>query len=444
MPIAAVPKYLGSDFGDASPALHFGILLKIWMREGEKEDKKDKKGRKAWDKSTKTYNAIHTRVARDHARCMEELVARQNALHDALHDSGKDFIDAESTAPFTTGLGNDHPLENGFSFLNPYGLPYLPGSGVKGVVRRAAQELANGDWGDSCGWDYELMYSANNGKKYSMIDVLFGYESKSGDQDQFRGVLSFWDVVPRIKNNLAVEVMTPHQTKYYQNSDKPNPPDEFSDPVPIFFLTVPPGSKFGFHVVCHTERLQRFAPDLAANDHWKQLLNKAFRHAFDWLGFGAKTAVGYGAMQLDPEAEKREQQRRKEQERIKRQKAEEKRKKEEQERKEKAAREEEARKKDEFDALPESRRMLKIAKEHFEKFREGGQFKAQLRKDNANQQANLLIKYAPEWPNADREEAVLLLEQYYKEVPVRGKKAQREKREKKRSEDIARIRRGPE
>jgi CRISPR-associated protein Cmr6 len=30
--------------------------------------------------------------------------------------------------------------------------------------------------------------------------------------------------------------------------------------------------------------------------HWKALLQSAFEHAFQWLGFGAKTAVGYGAM----------------------------------------------------------------------------------------------------------------------------------------------------
>ena len=30
MPIAAVPKYLGQNFKDASPALRFGMLLPLW------------------------------------------------------------------------------------------------------------------------------------------------------------------------------------------------------------------------------------------------------------------------------------------------------------------------------------------------------------------------------------------------------------------------------
>jgi CRISPR-associated protein Cmr6 len=41
---------------------------------------------------------------------------------------------------------------------------------------------------------------------------------------------------------------------------------------------------------------------LAEGERWKTLLTAAFAHAFQWLGFGAKTAVGYGAMQVDEQA----------------------------------------------------------------------------------------------------------------------------------------------
>jgi CRISPR-associated protein Cmr6 len=57
--------------------------------------------------------------------------------------------------------------------------------------------------------------------------------------------------------------------------------------------------------VAHLQRLtdkdnkRPGAPDLLAEGetHWKTLLEAAFKHAFTWLGFGAKTAVGYGAME---------------------------------------------------------------------------------------------------------------------------------------------------
>ncbi len=51
---------------------------------------------------------------------------------------------------------------------------------------------------------------------------------------------------------------------------------------------------------------------------WKTLLEAAFKHAFDWLGFGAKTAVGYGAMNRDRKQEDRIRQEREVRERDER------------------------------------------------------------------------------------------------------------------------------
>jgi CRISPR-associated protein Cmr6 len=95
--------------------------------------------------------------------------------------------------------------------------------------------------------------------------------------------------------------MTPHQSHYYQNNQSPH---ESGQPSPNSFLTVPPKSRFVFHVQCNLAHLNRTAPELIENGQWKNLLDSAFRHAFDWLGFGAKTTVGYGAMQENPAAQK--------------------------------------------------------------------------------------------------------------------------------------------
>jgi CRISPR-associated protein Cmr6 len=236
---------------------------------------------------------------------MHALATRQAALAAALGDSIASF-DALSTAPFTTGLGNEHPLENGFAFLNPYGLPYLAGSGVKGVLRQAARELVSGEWGEAKGWTNDA------------ITGLFGLESEDGDQKHHRGALSFWDVLPDMPGDrLQVEVMTPHQSHYYQqrldrkSGDSAHPHDS-GQPNPIHFLTVPPGSRMAFHVRCDEPFLRRHdlpeAKDLAEGGRWRELLQAAFTHAFDWLGFGAKTTVGYGTMQIDrAEQAKRDQ-----------------------------------------------------------------------------------------------------------------------------------------
>lgn len=354
MPIAAVPKYLGSNFKDASPGLRFGLYLAIWMTyqdqvsevkrraaSGSPEgktlaarlqqvgmdavinelcDAKPNPLPRVWEKNKAAEQQVWqstTRISPADRERMRALCGRQEAMRSCIAPETLLFLEACSVAPFTTGLGNEHPLENGFSFLNPYGLPYLPGSGVKGVLRQAARELASDQWGDSGGWcedaRYEIRVKGEEGEKeeplcLDMMDVLFGRETPEHETKHFRGVLTFWDVIPEIKGeSLLVEIMTPHQSHYYQQDPEAGSasPHDSGKPIPNCFLTVPPGSRFVFHVVCDTAQLGRVAPDLVTQ--WKPLLEKAFEHAFQWLGFGAKTAVGYGAMaRSKPAAEAKE------------------------------------------------------------------------------------------------------------------------------------------
>ncbi|MFU8838015.1 MAG: type III-B CRISPR module RAMP protein Cmr6 [Thiohalomonadaceae bacterium] len=336
MPIAAVPDYLGKDFSDASPGLRFGYYLPIWTTRQDQEQQVRKRanaksfeGREIsehlerhgmdatiahwckrdrnpipglWQKNTDAAKQIWqsiTKLGTDDRNLMQNLHTRQQQQALPLANSGQLItLDATAIAPFTTGLGNEHPLENGFAFLNPYGLPYLPGSGVKGVLRQAARELASGEWGEPQGWDEQT------------ITALFGKEGKEGNKDHLRGALSFWDVLPQLKgDSLQVEIMTPHQGHYYQQ--KPHmgsaPPHESGQPNPISYLSVRPGSGFTFHVQCSQALLEHHAPALAQDQTWQTLLRAAFEHAFTWCGFGAKTAVGYGAMESQAMQQQRQQ-----------------------------------------------------------------------------------------------------------------------------------------
>ncbi|HXG33137.1 MAG TPA: type III-B CRISPR module RAMP protein Cmr6 [Bryobacteraceae bacterium] len=344
MPIPAVPKYLLNILGEsnlsnleqASPGLRFGLLLPIWTTQQDQGKELDERSQ-AKSRQAERFAAEVSKQGR--AQVIQEMVARQKlpdlwqkndfhmfwawqriitispadknrlkacierqvAIANLLPSHSVLRVAATAVAPFTTGLGNEHPLENGFSFLSPYGLPYLPGSGVKGVLRQAARELASGRWGQTKGWSAELSYELRlrqDGQAASMrlskLDVLFGRETAEGEKRHFRGVLRFWDVVPEIAGDgLLVEVMTPHYSDYYQNAASPH---DCGQPNPICFLTVPPGSRFVFHVTCDLLRLRTVAPELLEAERWKQLTRAAFEHAFCWLGFGAKTAVGYGAM----------------------------------------------------------------------------------------------------------------------------------------------------
>jgi CRISPR-associated protein Cmr6 len=258
---------------------------------------------------------------------------------------------ATAAAPFTTGLGIEHPLENGFAFLDPYGLPYLPGSGVKGVVRRAAEELALFEaeahgWSIPAVWwlfgfDATSAFLAGDGKgdpkviaeereawrnayrqhlerldgegkrlldafcraasprgKEGAEQVLAALRGEGGrellNHLHLRGALEFWDVIPEpADGKLRVDIMNPHYNHYYQEGKAPG---DWGSPVPIYFLTLPPGSTFTFVV--------RFRPPVqwpeevraSLEPRWRGLVEAALHFAWEWQGFGAKTAVGYGRM----------------------------------------------------------------------------------------------------------------------------------------------------
>lgn len=265
---AAVPDYVGSNFNQCPPGHRFNLYFEIWQ------------GNWALDKINKTQALHQTLSCVSVSSLLTGLRDRQNRLAASLSEPNRMVIDAKSTSPFATGLGLEHPVENGFAFLTPYGVPYLAGSGVKGVLRRAAEELVK---------------QCEPGFDQAVVDDMFGSESQAKPA---RGALSFWDVFPiPAKDSLVVEVMTPHSSHYLQDGKAPH---DAGKPNPIPFLAVPAGSEFRFVVTCE--------PSLMAADlrpRWKPVLEQILLHAFDWLGFGAKTAVGYGALTEDPAAKQR-------------------------------------------------------------------------------------------------------------------------------------------
>lgn len=335
MTIAAIPNYMGRDFTDTPPGHRFGLYFDGWDQHWKIPDKEKHAALKRVTALNDTSRTL-----------LNGLRNRQKAQANAAGDSVW-CLPAQSIAPFMTGLGNEHPLENGFSFLNPYGLPYLPGSGVKGVLRRAAEELALGFYGDAGGWDIVSLWwlfgfeptsvyllgpsdrmppaqreeaqrwqdayrnpetrdAVPRDRLEALLKAIFNNkQQRSYDEKPFmlldelltnqklrdtirnRGALTFWDVIPEpAGGKLAVDIMTPHYSDYYQGNSTPH---DSGQPNPILFLTIPPGSNFEFFVQCDPATL----PESLKNS-WKILLEAAFQHAFEWLGFGAKTAVGYG------------------------------------------------------------------------------------------------------------------------------------------------------
>ena len=159
---------------------------------------------------------------------------------------------------FTTGLGGPHPTEVGFSFDRSVGVPYLPGSSVKGLVRAAAR-----------------LYEDS-----VMEETLFGPDQVEQDRDAKIGDLVFLDAYPTTLPRLKIDIINCHHSKYYAGG--PEFPSETEDPIPVYFLAVDSGVQWTFRLLSRSgEHTKRGARLLA--------------FGLTELGAGAKTAVGYGS-----------------------------------------------------------------------------------------------------------------------------------------------------
>ena len=172
-------------------------------------------------------------------------------------------IDATVDWRLIVGLGSEHVQETNMTLHHIYGIPYIPGSAVKGVLRHWwLQE--NEDFLDDKG-------EIDEDKAFKNSDFLAVF----GSQEQ-RGKVQFLDAYPE-EVNFATDIMNPHYPKYYNGSE---PPTDHQNPVPINFLTV---EKTTFRFVFLAKEQQHL-------DHLKGRFQKALK----LKGIGAKTAVGYG------------------------------------------------------------------------------------------------------------------------------------------------------
>lgn len=194
---------------------------------------------------------------------------------------------------FVTGTGRNHPVENGFAWHPTLGTPYLPGSSVKGMIRRWAEEA---------------------GESMARIVAAFGPDNQrdpehpvvtSGDGPTPRGAgrVIVFDAIPVKPARVEADVLTPH----YANWTPEDPPGDWRSPVPVPFLVTAAGTDFLFAIVRAGSRV-----DAAGKDGDTDLVDDVWRwlaSALGKTGGGAKTAVGYGRFARADAATRQVQQR---------------------------------------------------------------------------------------------------------------------------------------
>ncbi|RMD65724.1 type III-B CRISPR module RAMP protein Cmr6 [Candidatus Parcubacteria bacterium] len=197
---------------------------------------------------------------------------RRDALIRALEGCTASF---QTDWHFVTGLGIEHPVENGMAWHPTLGVPYLTGAAVKGMLRAWCEiwEMLDGE----------------------TIRRWFGPstdELKQGSSAE-AGAFVFFDALPTAPVRLKADVMTPHYGEWYAEGDRiqepaaepERVPADWHNPNPIPFLVVDRIQTFCFAVAPRFPREGR-----SELDRVFELLGKAL----STMGAGAKTAVGYG------------------------------------------------------------------------------------------------------------------------------------------------------
>ena len=124
---------------------------------------------------------------------------------------------------------------------------------------------------------------------------IFGWSDKNSASV---GSIIVFDALPVDSVKLYTEVMTPHDGGW-RIAPKPtesDAPSDWKSPTPIPFLAVEKGATFQFALAAR--------PGAKSDD-----LEKAYEYldlALEWIGIGAKTAVGFGRFK-SKEAMKAEQ-----------------------------------------------------------------------------------------------------------------------------------------
>ena len=159
-------------------------------------------------------------------------------------------------------LGAESVLETDIALDTTFGVPYIPGSALKGLAAFYARTRLNKeDWGIES-------------KAYQIV---------FGDSDE-AGYITFFDAYyepnTRIEHRaLHADIMTPHHTDYNQGKQDSVPAD-WDSPTPINFLTATGSYKIF----------------LLGDEEWVKVVFEILELALEELGIGAKTSSGYGRM----------------------------------------------------------------------------------------------------------------------------------------------------
>lgn len=284
--------------GGAVPA-HVGLAYDVWapIDDAKGEGKVPDGSKQAWLKSIAAQG-----VPRGYAAAYARWLT-------SLREGDSRAYLVQLTSRLLLGHGNAAPTEVGLTVHHTWGVPIIPGSALKGLLAHYLQIV----YGPADTKTHPLDRGADERAPYQGVHwegpmikhgpgeiyrELLGAPAAESDAEwrspeqeaavgALQGCVAFHDALlapsPGAGPLFGVDVLTVHQKPYY-DSKGTDWPNDYSDPTPIPFLTVRPGTQFLLA--------------LSGPAEWTALAVELLKPALAEWGVGGKTAAGYG--RVDP------------------------------------------------------------------------------------------------------------------------------------------------
>lgn len=235
------------------------IRHKKWEKSENKKSKKDDKQSicKDLDSSLSLQNAL--------AVLQEVVSLRVYALLDSTSSNRVRIASMRPNARLVHGLGGAHCRETALTLHPLYGVPYIPSSSLKGLVRHwLTAQFGEADW----------------------IRVVLGDENREGCvrfYDAFPDPATAWELQP--------DVLTVHVPDYYAGQKAATDDQE---PNPVEFWTVTGKSLDDAAKSARMLFMLSAAGPGQSGQDWLEVACTALSRALTEWGIGSKTSSGYG------------------------------------------------------------------------------------------------------------------------------------------------------
>jgi len=231
---------------------NLGLLLDKYPPQTALDTSQKSNGKSSWLKTLMRDNHLDTQLVENVYQRWQRTIMAMQAQH----------FTATTAWRMVVGLGGETVLETDLTLHHLYGIPFIPGSALKGLTRAYVTG------------EVEAHKSEKIEEDDPIVQRIFGTQKDAGS-------VIFFDAMPiNGKVHFDLDIMNVHYPKYYREK---LPPANDQDPNPVTFLTV-----------ARTTFLFALAPRRPQDTKDTEDAMKWLQDALRDYGVGGKTSAGYG------------------------------------------------------------------------------------------------------------------------------------------------------